>query len=217
MWREGLLCYAMYGLEARKRAAVIWLQRLKVTLVPRKNSTIFWQWKTEVLCFLYFMRFAKVTAFTASTKKALGYTHKHILHISEMGDMYTNYCWHDKAGLLLLSWGQKKEKNVVGQGGKGNKPCILCLNAALFLWWKTDNTCVCVCDVNAIINCVCGRLCTYFVDTISIWVFWMHILHLNVMNVYFLFSPCMIESLLPPQQQSEWGTHVCLSLLSLIV
>lgn len=39
----------------------------------------------------------------------------------------------------------------------------------------------------------------------------------NVMHVDSVFSPCMSGSLLAPQQQSERGIHVCLSLLSVIV
>lgn len=67
MWREGLLCYAMYGLKMRKRTAVIWLQRLKVTLVPHQKSTCrkfvasqAAAIRTEVLRFLYCTRFVKV-------------------------------------------------------------------------------------------------------------------------------------------------------------
>lgn len=46
MCREGLLCYAMSGLEARKRADLTTMAQ--GDSCPHKNSTyVFKQWKTE--------------------------------------------------------------------------------------------------------------------------------------------------------------------------
>lgn len=83
-------------------------------------------------------------------------------------------------GLLLLSWDGSKEKNVVVQGGKGNKSRyesvpVFCLNTLMRCFYDGKQIkCVCVCvrprmsNITPIIYSVCGTVCTYFVD---IWIF----------------------------------------------
>lgn len=58
-----------------------------------------------------------------------------------------------------------------------------------------------VCHISAVINCVCVRVCRY----------------LCVLSDARIIFVKVTGSLLPPQQQSEQGTRVCLSLLSVIV